>query len=173
MLCDKCGKNKATVHYQQVINGVTSEQHLCSQCAAGFGQLDFNKLFSAPVKSAPAAVCPICGMNINEFRSKGRLGCSKCYETFGEYLRPLIKRYHGEARHKGKIPKPLKYSTVGGELLSPPEGAAADRIYEKMALQKQLAELVELERFEEAAEIRDKIREVEAEIESQRAGEGK
>lgn len=34
MLCEKCNKNQATFHYAEVINGVRSEHHLCSECAA-------------------------------------------------------------------------------------------------------------------------------------------
>lgn len=166
MLCDKCKKRPATVHYQQVINGQAREQHLCGQCAAGFGAfgtLDLNKLFAAPAPQEQIS-CPVCGMSLGEFQAVGRFGCSYCYQAFAEAIKPLIRRYHGDRRHKGKIKHPLKYQTGSSELLSPPEGKLADKTYEKLALQKQLAELVELERFEDAAKIRDKIKAVEGEI---------
>lgn len=174
MLCDKCGKRPATVHYQQVVNGTVSEQHLCGQCAAesgwGFGELDFNKLFSSAVRSEKkSAVCPKCGMSLAEFRQGGRLGCADCYAAFAEALQPLIKRYHGERRHRGKIKRPLKYAPDSNELLSLPDGILANKTYEKLALQKQLAELVELEKFEEAAKVRDRLRAVEAELLGQTA----
>lgn len=177
MLCDKCGKRTATVHYQQVVNGAVSARHLCSQCAAGagwsFGELDFNKLFSSAVHSErTAAVCPQCGMSQEELRRSGRLGCSECYAAFSDMLEPVIKRYHGERRHRGKIKRPLRFSPGGNELLSPPDGLLANKTYEKLALQKQLAELVELERFEEAAEVRDKLRAVEAELAAATKSEG-
>lgn len=171
MLCDKCGKNPATVHYKQVVNGQVSEQHLCGQCAAGsgvypeFGELDLNKLFSSAVRSErKSAACPLCGMTLAEFRQSGRIGCSRCYEVFREALQPMIKRYHGERRHKGKIKRPLRFAPDSNELLSPPEGDGANKTYEKLALQKQLAELVESERFEDAVKVRDRIRALEAEL---------
>ena len=34
MMCQKCGKNIATVHTMTVINGVKDEKYLCSECAA-------------------------------------------------------------------------------------------------------------------------------------------
>lgn len=183
MLCDKCGKRPATVHYQQVVNGAVSAQHLCSQCATGaawgFGELDFNKLFSSAVRSErKSAVCPQCGMSLAEFQQSGRMGCAACYAAFSEALQPLIKRYHGERRHRGKIKRPVKFVSGGSEPLSPPDGLLANKIYEKLALQKQLAELVEMEKFEEAAQVRDRLRAVESEIAghtadtSGKAGEG-
>lgn len=169
MLCDKCGKREATVHYKQVVNGQAMERHLCGQCATGFGgfgTLDLNKLFSAGAMYPERAeqTCPVCGMSLADFQAGGRIGCSRCYQVFAGALRPLIRRYHGDRLHKGKIKRPLKYQAGSGELLSPPEGRLADKTYEKLALQKQLAELVELEKFEEAAQVRDKLRAVEAEL---------
>lgn len=168
MLCDKCGKREATVHFQQVVNGQSMEQHLCGQCASGFGgfgTLDLNKLFSYGVSpDLKRATCPICGMSIADFEATGRLGCGGCYQAFADALRPVIRRYHGDRRHKGKIKRPLKFVPGSGELLSPPDGKLADKTYEKLALQKQLAELVELEKFEEAAKVRDRLRAVEAEL---------
>lgn len=182
MLCDKCGKNPATVHYKQVINGVAQEQHLCENCAGGglgFGTLDLNKLFSAAVPQRREAIsCPVCGLSLAEFNQSGRLGCSRCYEAFGEAISPLIRRYHGERRHRGKLKRPTLYQAESGEPLSPPEGELANKTYEKLALQKQLAELVELEKFEEAAKVRDRLKEISAELTSAaekangRAGDG-
>ena len=41
MLCDKCGKNNATTHIKQIINGVVTERNLCSSCAAEEGYSKF------------------------------------------------------------------------------------------------------------------------------------
>ena len=40
MLCQNCGKNEATTHIKQVINGDTAERHLCSECAEHLGYGD-------------------------------------------------------------------------------------------------------------------------------------
>lgn len=37
MLCQKCNKNNASIHYQQNINGNKTEYHLCPECAAEMG----------------------------------------------------------------------------------------------------------------------------------------
>ena len=33
MFCNMCGKNKVSVHFQQVINGEMTDLHLCDSCA--------------------------------------------------------------------------------------------------------------------------------------------
>ena len=45
MLCNECGKNQATVHSVQYINGAKSEVHLCAECAKHHPELNMN-LFS-------------------------------------------------------------------------------------------------------------------------------
>ena len=47
MLCEKCGKNSATVMYTQIVNGKKSSLNLCSQCASGESLFDnFGSLLS-------------------------------------------------------------------------------------------------------------------------------
>ena len=41
MLCQKCKKNEATVHYKKVVNGKQTEMYLCPECADGLGSFDF------------------------------------------------------------------------------------------------------------------------------------
>ena len=45
MMCQKCGKNIATVHTVTVINGVKDEKYLCSDCA---NMKDFDMNFNFP-----------------------------------------------------------------------------------------------------------------------------
>ena len=46
MLCEKCNKNQATFHYAEVINGVRSEHHLCSECAANTDVSFYSSIFA-------------------------------------------------------------------------------------------------------------------------------
>ena len=43
--------------------------------------------------------CPHCGYQLSTFRQNGRLGCTKCYETFSSFMDNLITSIHGHARH--------------------------------------------------------------------------
>lgn len=181
MLCTKCGKRPAAVHMKQWLNGQETEEYLCEECAEAanvwsFGTLDLNKLFSSsaehPLGGLPS--CPGCGMSLGEFNSTGRLGCSRCYESFAGQLGPVIAKFHGGRRHVGKV-----RAATTAELLQDP--GLAEKNYQRLALQKQLDELVSLERFEEAAGVRDQLRALSEELRQlgskepenkRRAGEG-
>ena len=94
--------------------------------------------------------CPQCGQKYSHFAQTGKLGCEKCYETFEQHLEPLLKRVHGSQVHKGKYPK-----RAGGSI-------RLKRELENLKLH--LQELVVKEEFEEAAKVRDQIREIEGNI---------
>ena len=172
MLCTKCGKRPAAVHMKQRLNGQEIEEYLCEECAESlwsFGTLDLNKLFSSHFAAPRSTLtCPGCGMSLADFNNSGRLGCSQCYQSFASQPLPIINKFHGVKRHVGKVK--LTGNSGGGEgpaaseaqLLQNPE--LANKNYEKLALQRQLNELVAVEKFEEAAAVRDKIRALEQEI---------
>ena len=37
MLCQNCGRNEATTHIKRIVDGESSELHLCSGCAQHLG----------------------------------------------------------------------------------------------------------------------------------------
>ena len=41
MLCNDCGKNEATIHSINYINGEKSELHVCAECAKNHPELNF------------------------------------------------------------------------------------------------------------------------------------
>ena len=165
MLCQNCGKNEATTHIKQVINGDTAERHLCSECAEHLGYGDafsgfgfnisglFGNFFGDAVHSlnTPRKVtrCPKCGYSFNDIVREGRVGCAECYNTFYNELRPSLQRIHGQVQHNGKIASTAE--TVSEE---------EDKPDELESLKMQMAEAVKAQNFELAAELRDKIREL-------------
>jgi protein arginine kinase activator len=94
-------------------------------------------------------VCPRCGLQYSSFKETGRLGCSECYKAFQNQLKPLLRRIHGDTRHRGKSP-------MRG-------GAAGAPQRHVQRLHDELQRAVEREDFERAAQIRDEIRRFEAE----------
>lgn len=42
MLCQRCKKREATYHSKTIINGMVSEEHLCSNCAKHIKPIDFD-----------------------------------------------------------------------------------------------------------------------------------
>jgi protein arginine kinase activator len=157
MKCNKCSK-AATMHITEVIaDEQFEEHHLCEECAQKY-------LYEPPKKGALKAdvaagdegeefgalnqkECPICGIKFVEFRNSGRLGCPHDYQEFREELLPLLENIHGETRHAGKTPRRLPQTKQAqGELIQ---------------LRKRLHQAVTREAYEEAAQLRDQIRQLE------------
>ncbi len=163
MLCQNCGKKQATTHVKKNINGVITEQHLCSDCAAqqGLGNVFNNfgfdlgnfwgSLFSEPAARAitDTVRCEGCGHSFSEIAESGRAGCPSCYTTFYDRLLPSIQRIHGKTRHTGKVP------TGAGEEVK--------KENELERLRRELSECIAQQQYEKCASLRDRIHELEKE----------
>lgn len=161
MLCQFCGKREATIHFTNMIGDKVQKIHLCRQCAEekGFDYLKKSNiekgyllgglmgfLEKSSSKTKPGYVCPNCGMKYAFLKKGGLLGCSKCYTSFAKQLFPLLKNIQGDTRHTGKIP-----SRFGKEV----------NLERKIIkLRNELSEAIEVENYERAAQIRDKINEL-------------
>ena len=165
MLCQNCGKNEATTHIKQIINGDMAESHLCSDCAShlgysdvfsGFG-LNLSELFGGflgdmipSISAGSSPRCPKCGTSFDEIARDGRVGCADCYRTFYDKLLPSIQRIHGKIKHSGK--------TVSAT----PEQPKAETTEEKIEkLKAAMNDAVAKQDFENAAKIRDEIKALE------------
>ncbi len=160
MVCDICGKNQATVHLTEIIDDQMNELHLCEECARQksvqmeqqFGLSDLlagMAEFGKPIKEPEGVTlkCPACGLTYADFKKIGRLGCGECFVTFKKYLVPLLKRIHSSAQHFGK--SPFKVTKVLRKKIDVQD------------LRTKLQKAIQAEEFEEAAKIRDQIKELE------------
>lgn len=159
MLCDICHKNIATIHLTEIVEDKIIELHLCPKCAKLKteeikNQLSLSEFLAGLLKEEKEGKkerktlkCPKCNLSFSEFRKKGKLGCPQCYKTFHEKLVPLLRKIHGSTEHVGKIP----YSLSEEEILE-------RKIKE---LREKLSKAIRLEAYEEAARIRDEIKELE------------
>ncbi len=98
--------------------------------------------------------CEHCGRTYAAFSKSAELGCSKCYDSFGEDIAKVLKRIHGNARHLGKSPR--RYCTE--------KVNARRRI---RALEGELRVSVEVENYERAARLRDEIADLRKGVEEQ------
>jgi protein arginine kinase activator len=163
MLCEDCGKKEAKVEVTQMVKNEKTVLRLCVDCAKKRGFEDSlstssislgNFLASIIQKSEaesteplPKIKCPGCNLDYAEFRQHGRLGCSRCYDTFFDYLKDLLRRIHGSNDHVGKVPRSAR------------EKFLARRELKK--LHQEMKRAVEREEFERAANLRDQIRKLE------------
>ena len=164
MICQSCGKNQATTHIKTIVNGELKEYMLCPECAQKMGYAPFfggmglnleNFLGSflgengsfAGAQSQQAVRCKKCGSSFADIARSGKMGCAECYTTFYDKLLPSIQRIHGNTAHCGKV--------VGSA------GLRAKRASELEMLRSQLNEAVRQQEFEQAARLRDQIKELE------------
>jgi len=90
--------------------------------------------------------CSFCGITFYDFKKKGRLGCANCYFTFKDQLFPIIKKVHSTTQHKGKFPPTVKEEIIVDKKLA--------------ILRERLKKAIQIEAYEEAAMIRDQIKEL-------------
>ncbi|MDP1852762.1 MAG: UvrB/UvrC motif-containing protein [Candidatus Omnitrophota bacterium] len=167
MLCDICGKSVATVHLTEIIDDQMAELHLCENCARAksmemeqqFGLADLlaglsNLGGQVEPQTSAGAKCPNCGLTYENFKKVGRLGCNECYQSFSLYLKPLLKKIHGSIHHIGKSP-------VNKPQESPVKPVVKAKVSQVQELKNQLQSAIQKEEFEKAAELRDKIKELE------------
>lgn len=147
------------MHLTQIAGDKMQKVDLCEECAknkgvndpAGFSLADLLLGLGASDQMEQSAGgselrCPKCGFTQADFKKAGRLGCSECYNTFAEGLEGLLKTMHKGTHHVGKVPHSLQQNKELTERLK--------------ALQKKLAKAIEEENFEQAALLRDEIRQM-------------
>lgn len=172
MKCQLCGKNPATIHYTEIVEGEKTSQWICESCAArqGVASHEASDLHHGSLESIvgellsgaaepPAApgparagertrangpVCDVCGYRYEALKKSGMLGCPACYVSFRRQLLPMLRRYHGEVRHVGKLPRR--------------QGPRAALQKEIGRLKVLLEQAVAQESYETAASLRDEIR---------------
>jgi len=151
---------------QQFVNGKKTEINICHECAYGDEQPNIDNLFQGlmgsllaqGIKDAQIAAagkndamtdepeCTACSMTYREFRKKGRLGCVECYTTFRRHLVPIFNSIQTNSEHKGKIP------------LRSRAKLNMERKIDILRREQQV--LIDQEKYEKAAALRDEIREL-------------
>ncbi|AQQ70168.1 hypothetical protein SMSP2_00510 [Limihaloglobus sulfuriphilus] len=168
MKCQSCHNNPAVVHLVKMVNGLKSEMHLCIKCAAKFtSQLEesleldkvLGELLAQLEESEPSQElsevkeisadeiglhCPDCGIDESSVKNDLLLGCASDYFVFSQFIGKSLARFQdGNTFHKGKIPHNLD--------------SKVDRKPLIIFLKQQLVNAVELEEYELAADLRDRI----------------
>jgi len=158
MLCQKCKQHPATLHLTDLVDGEKKERHLCERCAADEGiavkqHVSINEVLNSflmsqsSIQELAKLKCPECGTTFVEFRSQGLLGCPNDYDAFGEALMQVIERAQdGHTRHTGSVP--------GKDVEIDPS------LQKRLDLQRELREAVDTEDYERAAQLRDRLAEL-------------
>lgn len=150
MLCDDCKQRPASIFFKDIVGDQENILHLCEECARKRGLLNdkkpslielLNKMSEKISRDDYKVVCPVCCLSLAEFRKIGRFGCSNCLTVFEPYIRTLIKEVQESEKHIGKRAK-----------------TGSRRAIEIFRLREELRRALEKEAYEEAAQIRDKLK---------------
>ncbi len=162
MICDFC-EQKATVFLTQLVEGQMKKVCLCDNCAKERGVTDptgfsLADLLLGGLPGGPGTVptsastgtpgngkkCVTCGFTLDDLKRVRRFGCSDCYATFSEEVAQMVRGMHKGTSHIGKVPEGLMAVQFRNQ-----------RIEE---LRSRLEQAITSESYEEAAGIRDEIR---------------
>ena len=164
MKCEICGLKDAVIHIRQIQKDLVHELHICEECAQEKGlireeesELPISNLLSGLLEGKDVTgstevkeVCPRCGLKASEFRKQGKLGCQECFKAFEKDVKAIVSQMAARPRHTGKVPRTLAMEQNAGVM---GEG-----------LRDELREAVEREEYELAARLRDRLRELEADV---------
>lgn len=152
MKCDQCDR-PAVVHETVIAGGATSTVHLCAAHAAARDHLipaavPIAELLAASLSGTrPTAACGGCGMTLAEFRKHNLAGCAACYDALSPAIDQAIERAQGGAvAHCGRTP-------AG-------RSDAAALLALRHRLSQDLERAITSERYEVAAELRNRLREL-------------
>ena len=148
MKCEHCKQHKAEVAIKQVVDGEEREFFVCPSCAqraagtlvTSLVEMLLGAAIDLQLPERDTVACPACGLPRPEFRKHGRVGCASCYETFARELAPMLRDMHSGDQHVGKIP------------------AREHVVRTRSELEDALKKAIQTQRYEDAAVLRDRIR---------------
>jgi len=171
MKCQKCGRNEVNFHYSSNVNGNVTEKHLCSSCAEESGydmgrmfdqMADFGGLFEGmlPMRSGISGFIPLALPAIEtDAMTPLMVADSRLPYIQANVMFPFTLQ-----RRPGNIEQDNSCSCGCGQNRTKGKdvGVEVDKeMSMRRELNKQMRIAVENEEFEKAAELRDKIKELE------------
>lgn len=151
--CQRCGKAEAKIHVTEISpEGEKTQIHLCDACYNNNKESEVPSEFSlqellsgiGKKEDVPDVTCPSCGMTLKKFINTERLGCANDYDLFKENIESRLEHFHDALQHVGRAPK-------GGTQM-------AERSAYLRSLRYQLNAAIAEEAFEHAARLRDEIK---------------
>lgn len=140
--CVVCQTAPATHSVTCIANGVpTAVYRLCAACIPGAHQM-------LVAKTKPVEYKCECGMTLEMFNKLQRVGCAKCYTALP--IEQVLLEYHKTAQHVGKIPATAT--------------DPADVKKRIEMLEAAMKEAVVKEDYEQAARLRDKVKELQSKM---------
>ena len=169
--CGEC-KRPIAVHYTEIVGNVITHIGMCSECPQlqkrlrGTPQFEGGELFG---ETTTGLVCGECGHTLESVKVSRTVGCSNCYDVFGDILLSEMIAYN-------KLPPSLTKKKKAGPLhigRSPGESKEVSSSLRLIALNEALEETLRREDYEQAAMLRDQIKALTEETEDKKNGKDK
>lgn len=160
MKCENCGKNEVTFVYQSNINGQVTEKHLCSECAEKLG-------FTQQVAAHSRRMMQNFfggGFLEDFFRPEPFLSARR-----GWMLEDPFEDFFAAMPALGTAPA-QKTEEQKEDLVNQEEQSRFSYLRHMNSLRMEMKKAVHQENFERAAELRDQIRQLEAQHKEQKEG---
>lgn len=154
--CGEC-KRPLAVCYTQIVGDKVSRVMMCAECPhlerKLYGTIRKEPSLETSQKET-ALACGNCGTTLEEIRTGHELGCSNCYDVFAEVLIDELVRSGRISHHltSNKKTMPLHVGRAPGEV------AEISPTLRLIALNEALDEMLIKEDYEQAALLRDQIK---------------
>ena len=167
MKCQICNINDAQIVFTQIVDNEKLVMQICSDCARDKGlsiefetadvpdhthdnpfdaMIENNQKITESNEEVPDITCPSCGLTYKDFKSSGLFGCDNCHVAYGKHIKDILIKIHGFAVHESTEHKKTS-----------PRAETRDELKQ---LRSSLEHCVSIEEYEKAAELRDKITEL-------------
>lgn len=156
--CSEC-KKPISICYTEIVGDSITRTSMCADCPELYRRLHRMPLHpstSSLEQNTTKVACGNCGTTLEALRVGLPLGCSGCYEVFSDIL-------VGEMLAAEKIPARLANAKKAIPLhigRAPGESQAINPSLRLLALNEALTETLKKEDYEQAAWLRDQIKEL-------------
>lgn len=154
--CSQCKKNVKVI-YKEIVGGTITTTEMCADCPILLQKLHGTATGKAVEEQAGTGLyCGNCHTPLESIKMGNPMGCSQCYNAFGDVLVQ-------ELLAENKLPKSLETAKrnqplhIGKTPDNPVGIPSSNRL---PSLNEALNEALKKENYEEAAWLRDQIREL-------------
>ena len=162
MNCKLCHREEPTRLFRCLIGNSTHDLFLCNDCLAKvagtseplaligeelISEENFLSLNEEDVRNLMGMRCSNCGTALEEVGSSGKFGCENCYELFSDLIATAdMKIEEKEKKFKEKVENNFEKTVECGKL---------------EVMKRQMERAIKMEKYEDAAKIRDEIQKME------------
>ncbi len=155
--CSEC-RRQIAVHYTEIVKDAISQTAMCAECPVLRHRLHgIPHSEETTRKEGPASIaCGNCGTTLESIRVGTPLGCEVCYEVFDDVLIP-------EMIAANKLPPRINTNKKSVPIhigRTPGQAQEINPSLRLLALNEALSEMLKSEDYEQAAWLRDQIKEL-------------